>query len=407
VELLSGEWHDAPRRWGHPLHSLCSYLAMFPPQMASFFIRWLTEPGDAVYDPFSGRGTVALEAVLQGRQGFGADANPLAHALTKAKVKIPAASAVSKRLADLEAEFVSSIPHSLDSIPQDIRMLYSTVTLRQVNFLRERLTGRGYVDPFITALILGMLHANHSGQGATRGFSISMPNTFAMAPGYVRQYIDDHGLEAPDVDVFGMLQERAAQYELPDESLVGGRSWLEDAAKPSPNEVKIAKPKLVFTSPPYLQVIKYGKYNWVRLWFLGQDARQVDRRLMASSSLSRYLVFMKKVLEGIKSSLDTEGYVCLVIGDVRRGDEQLNLAEQVWEKVARPAGWQQHGTIADALPEGGKVSRIWKENQGRATKTDRLLLLSPWPGVSLPPLPTIDWDQTPELQTSQKAGGSD
>jgi DNA methylase len=407
LELLSGEWHDAPRRWGHPLHSLCSYLAMFPPQMASFFIRWLTEPGDAVYDPFSGRGTVALEAVLQGRQGLGADANPLAHALTKAKVRIPAASAVSRRLADLEAEFISSVSQSLDSIPHDIRMLYSTVTLRQLQFLRQRLTGRGYVDPFITALILGMLHANHSGEGATRGFSISMPNTFAMAPGYVRKYIDDHGLEAPDVDVFGMLRARAAQYELPDEPLVGGRSWLGDAAKPSPIEVKVAKPKLVFTSPPYLQVIKYGKYNWVRLWFLGQDARQVDRRLMASSSPSRYLAFMKKVLEGIKSSLDTEGYVCLVIGDVRRGKEQLNLAEQVWEKVARPAGWQHHGTIADALPVGGKVTRIWKENQGRATKTDRLLLLSPWPGVSLPPLPAIDWDQTPELQNIANAGGSD
>jgi site-specific DNA-methyltransferase (adenine-specific) len=373
--------------------------------MASVFIRWLTEPGDTVYDPFSGRGTVALEAVLQGRKGFGADANPLAHALTRAKVKIPAASAVDKRLNDLKAEFEGSASLSVDSVPEDIGMLYSPGTLRQINFLRERLSGRGYVDPFIIALVLGMLHANHSAGGATRGFSISMPNTFAMAPGYVRKYIRDHELIAPDLDVFEMLRARADQYGLPEKALVRGRSWLGDASMPAPADVKSAKPKLVFTSPPYLQVIKYGKYNWVRLWFLGQEAGEVDQRLMASSSLSRYLVFMKKVLEGIKSTLDTEGYVCLVIGDVRRGEEQLNLAEEVWERVARPAGWQHHGTIVDALPVGGKVSRIWKDNPGRATKTDRLLLLSPWPGVSLPPFPEIDWSHIPELQNSATARG--
>lgn len=312
---------------------------------------------------------------------------------------------MKERLNELEAEFESSASLSISLVPEEIQMLYSPVTLRQINFLRHKLSGRGYVDPFIIALILGMLHANHSGGGATRGFSISMPNTFAMAPGYVRKYIHDHALEAPDVDVFEMLRTRAVQYDLPEKALVRGRSWLGDAAKPAPEDLRAIRPKLVFTSPPYLQVIKYGKYNWVRLWFLGQEAREVDQRLMASASLARYLAFMKQVLERIKSTLDTRGYVCLVIGDVRRGEEQLNLAEQVWEKVAKPAGWQHHGTIVDALPAGGKVSRIWKENPGRATKTDRLLLLSPWPGVSLPSLPDIDWNRTPKLQNIPTTGG--
>jgi DNA modification methylase len=38
---------------------------------------------------------------------------------------------------------------------------------------------------------------------------------------------------------------------------------------------------MVFTSPPYLQVIKYAKYNWVRLWFLGEEPSLVDEQLMA------------------------------------------------------------------------------------------------------------------------------
>jgi hypothetical protein len=369
---------------------------MFPPQMASVFIRWLTKPGDAVYDPFSGRGTVPLEAGLQGRLGYGGDANPLAHALTKAKVKIPPETAVIRRLDKLESEYLEGgfVP---DQAPDDIQMLYSPKTLKQLIFLRQELGNRGHVDPFIVALILGMLHANHSAAGATRGFSISMPNTFAMAPGYVRKYIADKGLEAPDLDVFEMLRTKARSYSLPESTIDHGASWLSDASKVAPKGVRIAKPKLVFTSPPYLQVIKYGKYNWVRLWFLKQDAREVDEGLMASASLERYMTFMQKVLKEIKAAVAPSGFVCLVIGDVRRDKEQLNLAGEVWNRVAQPAGWHRHGTIVDALPAGHKVSRIWKTNPGRATKTDRLLLLSPSPGTSLPPLMDINWSDTPVL----------
>ncbi len=393
-------WRMAPRRWGHPLHSICSYLAMFPPQMASVFIRWLTKPGDAVYDPFSGRGTVALEAGLQGRRGYGADANPLAHALTRAKVRIPAEAAVLQRLDELEEEFRGG-ELSLEDAPPNIRMLYSPRTLKQISFLRQRLTWRGTVDPFIVALVLGMLHANHSAGGATRGFSISMPNTFAMAPGYVERYIAEKGLDAPDVDVFEMLRAKARRYSLPEDGISHGNSWRANAALTAPKDVRGAKPRLIFTSPPYLQVIKYGKYNWVRLWFLGEEPHEVDAELMASASLSKYLDFMERVLRQMKQTLSPSGYLCLVIGDVRRGNEHLNLAQEVWDRVASPEGWYRHGTIMDALPEGQKVSRIWKTKPGRATKTDRLLLLSPVE-TSLPALGEIDWTDSPDLTKATK-----
>lgn len=397
VDGLALYWRSAPRRWGHPLHGICSYLAMFPPQLASVFIRWLTDEGDSVYDPFSGRGTVALEAVLQGRNGYGIDANPLAHALTKAKVRIPSASSVSERVAILEDRFAKLTAVSTDETPEHIAMLYSPRTLEQLCFLRAELTARGYVDPFIVALALGMLHANHSSTGATRGFSISMPNTFAMAPGYVRDYIRTHGLKPPDVNVFQMLRDRVARYQLPETSILGGGSWLSDASREPIAQIAQARPRLIFTSPPYLQVIKYGKYNWVRLWFLKQEPTIVDAKLMASSSLARYLTFMADVLRSSREVIHPEGYVGLVIGDVRRGTDQINLAEHVRHQVAEPQGWHYHGTIEDELPATSKVSRIWKDNPGRATKIDRILLLSP-KKVELPAMPSIDWSWTPELQ---------
>jgi hypothetical protein len=287
------------------------------------------------------------------------------------------------------------------SVPADIRMLYSNRTLKQLVFLRESLGSNARVDPFLIGMTLGMLHANHSSAGATAGFSVSMPNTFAMAPGYVRKYIARKNLVAPNLNVFAMLRSRAAKYDLPPRAMTSGRSWLRDATEPAPLSVRRVRPQLIFTSPPYLQVVKYGKYNWVRLWFLKHDARDVDSQLMASASLPRYLAFMTDVLASLKQAVADDGFVCLVIGDVRKGEEQINLAGKVWRHVAEPAGWHCHSIIADQVPHGQKVSRIWKNNPGRATKVDRLLLLSPSSRVALPELIPVDWSETPSLMADQ------
>jgi site-specific DNA-methyltransferase (adenine-specific) len=393
-------WRAAPRRWGHPLHSVCSYFAMFPPQLASVFIRWLTRPGDVVYDPFAGRGTAPFEALLHGRIGLGGDANPLAHALTRAKVRIPSAAAVNRRLRELGRTFRDA-KVGTDAVPDEIRMLYAPGTLAQLVFLRDELRPSRDADAFIIAMVLGMLHANHAADGATRGFSISMPNTFAMAPRYVREYIARERLVAPELDVFAMLRGRALRYGLPDQFVRGGGSWLADATKLPPKTVRKSNPRLVFSSPPYLQVIKYGKYNWVRLWFLGQEAREVDAGLMASGSLTRYFEFMASVLTRLRTTVADDGYVCLVIGDVRRGEKHVNLAGKVWRHVAEPDGWHCHGIVADAVPAGTKVSRIWKNNPGRATKTDRILLMSPSEDVRLPQPASVDWSVTPSLVGSK------
>ncbi|MFJ8966816.1 DNA methyltransferase [Lentzea sp. NPDC102401] len=391
LEDLPLQWRSAPRRWGHSLHSLCSYFAMFPPQLAHFFVDWLTEPGDAVYDPFSGRGTLALEAVLQGRRSYASDANPLAVALSHAKTRVPSRQTLLKRLNELRASY-SPEPVRTESEPEYISMLYSEMTFKQLVWLKEKLDRTNDVDCFWIAVILGMLHGNHNKNGEPRGFSISMPNTFAMAPGYVAKYIEEHDLKRPSVDVFEMLERRLERIDLPSAKRTGGRTWLQDATAQPPSWILKQRPKLIFTSPPYLEVIKYGKYNWVRLWFLGQTAAEVDQKLMASASLPRYLKFMESVSANLKEIVAEDGFVCFVIGDVRRGDTDLNLAQEVWEHVLKEQGWHLHGIIADELPQNQKVSRIWKHNSGRATKTDRLLLLSPQTRT-LPDMVPPMWDR--------------
>lgn len=375
LDKLVLEWRSAPRRWGHPLHSLCSYFAMFPPHIPRVFIEWLTKPTDVVYDPFSGRGTAPLEACRLGRVGIGSDANPLAYVLTGAKVDPPTPEALASRLATLR-RVGPKLPRA--NAPEDVAMLYTPKVLRQLCWLRSELDLADRTDRFVMATILGLMHANFKPGSPARGLSISMPNTFSMSPSYVRRYIREHDLRAPDVDVLEMVTAKAARMGVPGANASRGSAWLSDARTPP---ALSARARLVFTSPPYLGVIKYGKYNWIRLWMLNRDPRSVDDELVATASLAKYIQFTSAFLAGMNKVIATDGYLCLMIGDVTdKSDKKttLNLAESVWQDAAKPAGWRRLGVVNDELPEEHKVSRIWgKGKRGNATKVDRILIIAP------------------------------
>ena len=392
LQRLPGVWRAAPRLWGHSLHSLCSYMAMFPPTIPHVFVRWLTQPGEVVYDPFSGRGSTALEACLLGRIGFGSDANPLAWVLSAAKVDPPRRSSLSRRFAELAADIMPGKP---DDAPEEVRVLFSRRTLGQLLWLREHLDLAKKTDRFIMAALLGILHANADSYGIPRGFTVSMPNTFSMAPGYVGRYIRAHHLLAPDIDVLPKLQARVMSLPEVPANFERGQAWMRDAAAECTGPVRQRPAKLLFSSPPYLQVMLYGKLNWIRLWLLGRSPKSVDQRLFTSSSVSKYVEFMRRTIYASRPCVLENGFACFVIGDVQRRSrpqpDELNLAKIVADGCVDGSGFRVLGIIDDHFPIEHKVSRIWGDNKGRATRVDRVLILG-GPRARLPKtLPAMTW----------------
>jgi len=387
AERIPRAWRSAPPRWGHPLHSLCSYMAMFPPSMPHVFIKWLTDEGDVVYDPFSGRGTTALEACALGRAGMGSDLNPMANVLTSAKINPPPWESLDARMQSLKQQ-VRCHPTAGES--EAIRAVFAPGTLGQILWLRATLDRATTEDAFILAALMGILHLNANSAGVAKGLSVPMPNTFAMAPGYVLKYIRDHDLVAPEVDVLEMLASRLGRYR---DYLVlprTGMAWAQDASVPGGMETRNSKAKLVFSSPPYLHVMKYGKFNWIRLWLLGETPREVDESLFSTGSLTKYLRFMSAVLGRLANVIQEDGLICLVIGDVTGGGRTIRLAEHVAENCV-PANIGISEIVEDRLPGNRKVSRIWGETKGMATKTDRILILSAKGYGALPSLPAFRW----------------
>ena len=407
---IEPEWKAQQRLWGHAFHPMCSYLAMFPAALAHAFIARYSRPGDVVLDPFSGRGTTPLQACAEGRVGVGNDLNPMAHLLTAAKVEPPARAALTTRMNllrvaySLEATDWRSLASSaLDArsagtvavpgaggtgswapMPAEVAMAFHPGTLAQVLFLRAALRADDPTDRFLIGSMIGILH----GRSPTY-LSDIMPNTFSMAPRYVRDFVVRTGFRAAERDAFACLDaklRRLLRQGLPAQrgiALLGdardagtrARRALRDRALPD-------RARLVVTSPPYLRVVKYGYYNWLRLWFMGIDPDAVDRSLDDAHQLDAYLVFLRQTLADLRPALTDDAVVVLVIGDVeldrgRAMADGVGLADTVWDRAAAPEGYRLAGIALDDIAAQRKMTKIWGSEAGRTTKTDRLLVMAP------------------------------
>ena len=110
------DFHGANGR--HSTHAWHPFPAKFPPQLPSYFIERLSEPGEVVLDPMFGSGTTVLEAVRLGRPAIGCDIDPLARLIAEAKLQRldPAAlSRVGNELVERARRSLSAERHRLEA----------------------------------------------------------------------------------------------------------------------------------------------------------------------------------------------------------------------------------------------------------------------------------------------------
>ncbi len=416
---LAPEWKAQQRLWGHSFHPMCSYLASFPAALTHAFIARYSRPGDVVLDPFSGRGTTALQACAEGRIGVGNDLNPFAHLLTASKVEPATRPAAATRLTTLRlawaaegpawtalAQAVAADPDTTrvpargsravprpggtaatdspadELVPAEVALAFHPETLGQLLAVRAALDLDDRTDRFLAAAITGILH----GKSASY-LSELMPNTFSMAPRYVRDFARRTGFASPRRDTFDGLAAKLDRLFRQPPPPVDGIALLGDARDAGPRAMAALRARgrpdrarLVVTSPPYLRVVKYGYYNWLRTWFLGFDARAIDATLDDAHHREPYLAFLRDVLAGLRPALADDAVVVLVVGDVEtdRGRDLrggVALAARVWEAAAEPEGYRLAGVALDDVAAVRKMTKLWGQEAGRATKTDRLLVL--------------------------------
>jgi DNA methylase len=302
----------------HRLHALCPYFAMFPESFAETWIDRLSNPGEIVLDPFSGRGTTAFQSMLMGRRPIACDVNDVAYCVTRAKTQAPALSALRRRLTLLERDFqMPAWSRRASKMPEFFQFAYARKTLAQVLYLRDKLKWKtSGVDCMIAGLMLGALHGES--EKSPSYLSNQMPRTISTKPAYSVRFWKDHGFAAPERDAFELLRKQATfRYESAPPS---GDAWVlhQDMRQLAWIADQLPGPiGLVVTSPPYLDVTNFEEDQWLRLWFLGGPPYPTRGRISRDDRYERpdaYWGFIADMWRMLGSLVAKNGHVVIRMG---------------------------------------------------------------------------------------------
>lgn len=394
---LASTWKAAGRGWGHPLHKLSPYVGGFPAQLARFFVLNLSDPGDLVFDPFSGRGTTVFEALLCDRDGVASDAFEYAYTLSHAK-------AAPMSYADLDVYVRERLREAagvrnrrwelLDN--DDLRVFFSDYTLDQL--LRLRVVLRDDDSPeslFLKAVVCGVLH------GPSKMFlSAPQKDQTSSTVEYVRRYLAANGIERPERDVYDSVMNKAGRSGLNRLPARRGTVHRADCRSVPLDDESV---RLVVTSPPYMSVLDYSWNNWLRIWWLGRERMAERGKLNLSSREDAYRDFMRETTAEMYRVLEPDSAAVIVVGDVKTSGKNgrppvINSALLIAEEAVK-SGFEVECVIDDVYKLNARsmlvLNRLkWGYSEGEhedksSVLIDRCLVLKK--GEVKWRWPEIDW----------------
>jgi len=372
VPVYEAELWTSRQRQANSIHEI-SYRACFKPQLPAYFIERLTREGDVVYDPFSGRGTTAVEAALRGRNVISNDVNPLSTILTRPRLELPGIAEIDARLRSWR---FPARPRS----GLDLSMFFHPDTEYEILGLREYLYRRHYsskedgVDRWIRMVATNRLTGHSPGF-----FSVYTlpPNQAVSAEDQIR--INSRLRQEPEYrDIRALILKKSMQLQgrlgaverwwL--STAAAGARYLENRACATP-EIAADSVQLTVTSPPFLDVVQYARDNWLRCWFNGLDVDAIGARITMSRTVEEWAGEMVTVFRELYRITRPGGWVAFEVGEVRRGSVKL---EEVVAPIGIAAGFMCAAILINSQ-SFTKTANIWGVANNRlGTNSNRIVL---------------------------------
>jgi hypothetical protein len=365
IRYLVNEFWTSGQRQAHSIHEI-SYRACFKPQLPEFFIERLTRPGEAVYDPFMGRGTTPVQAALMGRQPIGNDINPLSVLLSRPRLAPPVLHAVARRLEQVRWD-AGAIEE------KDLLAFYSERTLRALGALRRWLIERAPldrtpdpVDDWIRMVAINRLTGHSPGF-----FSVyTLPPNQAASAQSQRKINERRGQTPPDRDIKTLILKKSASLLRDGPMPAHQPALLTTGTAQSTPAIGSFSVRLVVTSPPFLDVVQYAEDNWLRSWFAGIDAAGVA--LAPHRTEAGWQDMVRGTLGELARVVQPGGHVAFEVGEVRHG--RVLLERLVWEAV-EGLPFERLFVMVNRQ-EFTKTANCWGvSNNAKGTNTNRIVVL--------------------------------
>jgi hypothetical protein len=366
IPYLTNAFWTAGQRQAHALHEI-SYRACFKPQLPAFFIERLTEPGEAVHDPFMGRGTTPLQAALMGRRPLGTDINPLSRLLTRPRFAPPDPGAVGDALA--------SVQWSGGAIErEDLLAFYHPDTLRGLGALRAWLAERAPLDegaPNPVADWIRMVALNRL-TGHSPGFfsGRTMPPNQAVSIEAQRKINERLGLTPPPRDIAALIMKKSRALLTDGVPPPHPAAMLMDVPAERTSAIADGSVALTVTSPPFLDIVQYAQDNWLRCWFAGIDPTSVAIAMHRTEAA--WSAMVRAVLTEQARILKPGGHVAFEVGEVRKGT--VLLERLVWS-AAEGLPFDRLFVLVNQQAFT-KTANCWGvSNNARGTNSNRVVVL--------------------------------
>ena len=358
------EFWTAKQRQSNSIHEI-SYRACYKPELPNFFIDIFTKEGDIVYDPFAGRGTTLIEAALMNRQIIANDVNPLSKILTQPRLQIPTITDIQERL-----DQIKFVDQRADI---DLSMFFHRDTESEIVSLKSNLEDNP-VDNWIRMVSTNRL-TGHSA-GFFSGYTLP-PN---QAASQRRQKLINKrlGIIPPYKNTKEIIIKKSKSLMRNISSDLSRR--LENVSSTAifssvdsrkTCHITSDSVHLTVTSPPFLNIVRYAEDNWLRSWFNGIDASNIESKISSCRTVDKWSNVMSGVFSELYRVTVPGGWVAFEVGEVNNG--RIKLDEHVIP-LGLSSGFVCAGVMVNSQ-DFTKTSNIWGvENMKIGTNTNRIVL---------------------------------
>lgn len=298
-------WDFRDRHDGSQLDKLHPYPAKFIPEIPGALLDCLPLPPDGlIFDPFCGSGTTLSEAQRRGRNAIGVDLNPIACLISRVRTSplptraLDEAGAVvhcAKRFDRVQVPIIPNLDHWFKPSAQD-------AIARLVKAIPFATT---HTQDFLKLALSSVLVRVSNQDSDTR---------YAAVEKDVSESLVYSAFEGAAARIAEALIERSGS---------GTVRVIEHDTLILPADQFTRKVSAVITSPPYPNAYEYWLYHKYRMWWLGYDPIATKEHEIGARAhffggkrhdATTFVFQMKQLFNLLDKLLDTNGFVCFVVG---------------------------------------------------------------------------------------------